>query len=704
MDSSYSSDELLYGNQFIDPVDIQDMTYDEQQNFIKNLEKQILPKNKNPPKKIQRFQKNIVIIDSFNRNKSLYPNQNSFVYDFEKGFDNVQSIKLVMSVFPNTDNVIKNVPENQRNNRIYWSIKNEQQVNVQDPPIYSIEITPGSYTAADLIIEIRDKMNTQKLYNVISDPEDEYDFILEETGFYQYFEVEINEDTDISTFKCIKRNQITTIDPITVTQNSYIVTVSETNHQLEDGTPVYFYNIPDLGGIDSSFLNGVFNITFVDANTYTFLIKQKAFFTQSGGSTNVIRGIENPFKFLWQEFTDTPISVLGFLEQNSSVSVNNINPFRPLLFNGISGYITNNVLTLVVESIEGLSPLSTLQRATISGISGDTPTVDIEIKEAYTIENINYIDFFYTSASIVITGPIKIYTNLCECSFPGHNFSPIESLEIVTGGFNITTLFNHNLTQGDIITLFEFPNESTNGVYLPIIIDETSFFIKTRLFPGVQFLSGFLGYIGSSSVRFYNINNINGTLGGLDIINLIEGRDHRVTSVIDENRFVFAVPQIFTSTEQSGGSIVEITDEIHGFSGIQNNQKSDQTLSRTINLKGSNYVYICSPEISSTVRNNTGVNDVFSIIKLSEDTGNVIFNSFQTNPKVFYESPLRSLNRISFNVKNSDGSFYNFNNVDYTIGLEIVEIIDVLENTNISSSNNIQYNNNELDYLRNIIN
>jgi hypothetical protein len=83
---------------------------------------------------------------------------------------------------------------------------------------------------------------------------------------------------------------------------------------------------------------------------------------------------------------------------------------------------------------------------------------------------------------------------------------------------------------------------------------------------------------------------------------------------------------------------------------------------------------------------NTGkVQDIFARISLTESPGAVIFNQFNSNPKIFEESLLPELNELQFSVVNYNNTLYDFNDLDYSFTLEITEIVEQLPETNVSA-------------------
>jgi hypothetical protein len=86
---------------------------------------------------------------------------------------------------------------------------------------------------------------------------------------------------------------------------------------------------------------------------------------------------------------------------------------------------------------------------------------------------------------------------------------------------------------------------------------------------------------------------------------------------------------------------------------------------------------------------NTGdVKNIFARITLDESPGTMVF-SYLSNPKVFDTVPLNKLDELEFSIVNYDGTFYEFNDLDYSFTLQITEVIDVTDNFNMSSKRGI---------------
>lgn len=74
-------------------------------------------------------------------------------------------------------------------------------------------------------------------------------------------------------------------NPITATNASNVVTVTQTNHGFSTGNAIVLWNVnSDIGGIPLEQLNGSHIITVANANAYTFVTANAASSTESGGS------------------------------------------------------------------------------------------------------------------------------------------------------------------------------------------------------------------------------------------------------------------------------------------------------------------------------------------------------------------------------------------------------------------------------------
>ena len=83
---------------------------------------------------------------------------------------------------------------------------------------------------------------------------------------------------------------------------------------------------------------------------------------------------------------------------------------------------------------------------------------------------------------------------------------------------------------------------------------------------------------------------------------------------------------------------------------------------------------------------NTGaVTNIFAKLQLAASPGTVIYNSFISNPVVFEDSPLTYLNEIEFSFRNYTNTQVNFNDLDHSFCIEIVEYHDKLRYNDFDS-------------------
>jgi hypothetical protein len=90
------------------------------------------------------------------------------------------------------------------------------------------------------------------------------------------------------------------------------------------------------------------------------------------------------------------------------------------------------------------------------------------------------------------------------------------------------------------------------------------------------------------------------------------------------------------------------------------------------------------------MKNTGSVKNIFARILLDQAPGYICFN-YLSNPKDFDKVPLNILGELEFSCISYDGSLYDFNDLDYSFVLEIIEVIDDSNTFNISSRRGIKY-------------
>ena len=219
-------------------------------------------------------------------------------------------------------------------------------------------------------------------------------------------------------------------------------------------------------------------------------------------------------------------------------------------------------------------------------------------------------------------------------------------------------------------------------------VNDTSFIVRTG-FPITT--PGTFGLLGrDNKIALHRVTaseNGGSTLGGIPLIS-INGHFLNIDRIVDENNYMVRVKEHSTFTSSAGGSDTVITSSRHGYRKFQSNTFSGEeegALYRSISLEGENYLYLVSPGLQTVFSpGNEIVGEIFSRIVLTEPPGSMLFDSFVSVPKIF-NPPLSSLKDISFKMKRSDGILFNFNDIDYSMSLKIIEIVDRIVDTEMSS-------------------
>lgn len=309
----------------------------------------------------------------------------------------------------------------------------------------------------------------------------------------------------------------------------------------------------------------------------------------------------------------------------------------------------------------------------------------------FTVYNIvdddNFIIDFKTESykeDDILNGNAYIGLQKITMYMPYHKFNTIVSItRIDNNTIEINTKLDHGLETGDNIRIMETNSYPViDGYYKDInVIDDDTFRISQTKVGTLEIgslTSGTYGIIGMSN-RFYLYGVT--SLGGISS-NALNNVLHNVSNVIDENRFEFICNEFASKRENGGGENVYISSLNHGFAGTQQNVKN-AVLNRSINLEGENYSFITCPQLG-TMLNTGDVKDIFARITLDQSPGSMVFD-FLSNPKIFNPSPLAELNELEFSVSNYNNTLYEFNDLDYSMTLELTEIVDIFEDANFNS-------------------
>lgn len=101
-----------------------------------------------------------------------------------------------------------------------------------------------------------------------------------------------------------------------------------------------------------------------------------------------------------------------------------------------------------------------------------------------------------------------------------------------------------------------------------------------------------------------------------------------------------------------------------------------------VELSGDSYILMSCTELNTSA-SVSPVQNFFSKILLSGLPGKMLFNTFISVPKIFFE-PISELSSLEFTFYSPNGSLYNFNGINHSFTLEITTITNILKDTMLS--------------------
>ena len=409
----------------------------------------------NSTNRLKKETKTLVSIDSRDRQKRIYSKPNNFKIFLGKTFSNVKKIELVSLEFPNTNAVI-----NSGNNKIYW--RNLEDItddvtninnDITQYPVYTVTLRTGSYTTATLQTEIINKMNSVRRKQGISNG------LLIGNGDYHYFVVNLDIDTDVTTFTSLNLQQCPN-NPLTTSLGSGVITISLPNHGFSTYDNVYITGVKQIAGITATTLTGFYQITVIDNNTFTIEVNVKASDTVSGGGNIVKIGKKAPFQFLWGENSFTVAQNIGYPLENSS-----------------------QLIKTYVSSLENLFQM-VINFESIHNFSRNYNYIGQTIQIGYILNNIfiqmkTFTIFDITSLSSILVQVTDqtVYTTLNNninsnniLFFNGNSYPIASYSNYTTSCILINTSTTHNLTLKDIGNTITLSNTADSTV-----VNDTSY-------------------------------------------------------------------------------------------------------------------------------------------------------------------------------------------------------------------------------------
>ena len=267
-----------------------------------------------------------------------------YLYEFNKKFFNIASIKIISSEINiySTDN--KNITITTKNNKFYWSFFDEKNT------IYNITIRSGVYSYDSLKIYMQDEINN-KLLNK------EIELIFNSSSLYFTFK-----------FFNVINNPLCLVNLI-ITGTTYQIKIYYENHTLEEGDEIIIKNSIDYYTLSKNYINQKHTITFTEENYIyidIFYVNEIIDVGNTNGGNGIIITSPTSGK-LYFNYENTIGEELYFLNVGSdyaitpfSSKINNytITNQQPYLYNSSNDFTFDNFnlnTSYVLLKVEGLN-------------------------------------------------------------------------------------------------------------------------------------------------------------------------------------------------------------------------------------------------------------------------------------------------------------------------------------------------------------
>jgi len=249
-----------------------------------------------------------------------YTDNNFYKVSLKKTFYDVYKIRLISTEFPNTEKVIKSIPESKKNNAFYWKLQSDGNT------LYSVELDPGNYSISLL------QSNLKYAIESVSRPN--LTIINSNTTEYSYYEnnkcnIIIEPKTDI--FQIDFFTTIFIARALTFKSgNNYTdltgrLIINHPNHRLIEGKTITIINATATDAIPQEVINSTFLIEkIIDENTYQVKLPKYNISSANATITNggESMGITFPVKAqLLFDTLDTIGNLIGYRNVGKPYSV-----------------------------------------------------------------------------------------------------------------------------------------------------------------------------------------------------------------------------------------------------------------------------------------------------------------------------------------------------------------------------------------------
>ena len=282
-------------------------------------------------------------------------------------------------------------------------------------------------------------------------------------------------------------------------------------------------------------------------------------------------------------------------------------------------------------------------------------------------------------------------------------------------GDNIPTVYTiSDIIDGNSFIVKKIEPNDLVIIYDNMIINSSDAFEKElnvtsikSIIPQITHNNELIVYHPDHQMKNGNIIEISGSKSVNAVPSDIINGYHTINQILDDNSYMIKLPiyipdsyidlepnvtritypdifqLIINKHHSSIGNILGFrnignTDSITQFKHIiKNTDPYINELDRTyyilpkLNMSGQSYFYICS-NVLSCIYNTSSVKNVFAMIRWTDNPGSIIFDSFVPTIKTFNQ-PLEFLSELEIEIIDKNGSYIDFNGLDHSFVLEIVE-------------------------------
>jgi hypothetical protein len=673
-------------------------------------------------------------IDSRSRDKSIYPRPNHYKVQLPKAFCNIKRISLRSTEFPNSTQLIRDTPLAQANNLIVW------QDDDDSTSIHIAKITPGNYEPSTLAAEMEARMN-----EILRDDGDPHNFEVTidevtdivtiasrrivsannvlnvDTAFPNIVTVDLSpNDHGFSTNDHIEVSGAFSVDGVLPDELNgiKIITVLDLNrftYDLSSGTVVTSTVTNGGGTID--FIKGIPFKLFFDDNDIPNTIGDILSFP----SVNTDFATEHSNTIVKQAYPISAMYPLGSIYtaitmlkprdgntiQSTEMRFDNITQFSTTTneeFEDGTGYLlvpltTTDITTL--QTLYNFDPALALYSFKVAiDTSGETYQ-----NVAFNVEMTNYLPIDDDAIAVAVAPVFPIITAFYPYVESATNYVAVE-LDGAHGLLNGDSVFITelsptvpyiiaNLTPADITELqtivdpnydiFDTLTSFENYFKITTTKTFTRYYrpIDSNLLLFKPFPFGFAGTIpiGARTVIADQY------LSSCSVVHTDEGYPILPLTVSDQAYLdALKLEDPILNIDANFKIIVPSSSLFLGTDGIIHDGEITftRTNNRPVILSGENYIFMTSPQLESMFALEN-VTNIFGKLQLAASPGTVIFNSFISNPVVYEDAPLTLLTEFEFSFREFDNSEVNFNDVDHSFCIEIVEYKDKLRYNDFDS-------------------